>query len=335
MTRVDPPPTCAGRQAAGPDPGAGWKRCDLHMHTSFSGWRSLRALEAQDCYVSPREAFDAARRRGMDYVCFSDHDTIQGALDFLGQHPEEEPRVIVAEEVEARFPDSRDWVHLNVYEVDERLHADLVRLRGDCFELVAELHRRGLFFALNHPFQSFRSLPAARHRLPDLFPRFPAIEVVNSTSPRSHRRVLESLLASPGQGRAAWVGGSDAHTLPRIASVYTAAPGASRREYLDSVREGVAVIGGEAGGLATLMRDVYAIVGTYYARRHRSVWPPSLNRVRSLALAAALLPATLVGVPALVTLLSALRQEWIARGFAADPALRACAFTPVDAGGGG
>jgi predicted metal-dependent phosphoesterase TrpH len=316
------------------DPAPDWKRCDLHLHTSFSGWRSLRALEAQDCYVSPRDAFDMARARGMDFVCFSDHDTIDGALDFLARHPEEEARVIVAEEVETRFPGSREWVHVNVFDVDESLHADLVRLRGDCFELVAELNRRGTFFALNHPFQSFRSIRAARCLLPELFPRFPAIEVVNGTSPRTHRPLLQALLSSPGLDRAVWVGGSDAHTLRRIAGAYTAAPGSNKRDFLDNVREGVSAIGGEESGMAALIGDVYTIVGTYYAQRHRSVLPPSIRGARSLALALALLPASLVGLPALLTLLHALRQEWIAGGFVGDPAPRAFDLAPVDAEGG-
>ena len=35
-----------------------WKKSDLHLHTSFSGWRRLHHLiDAQDCYVGPDEAF--------------------------------------------------------------------------------------------------------------------------------------------------------------------------------------------------------------------------------------------------------------------------------------
>ena len=289
-----------------------WKRCDLHMHTRFSGWRSLRALEAQDSYVDPVEAYDTARARGMDFVCFSDHDTIRGALDFLARRPEEEPRVIVAEEVEARFPDGRDWIHVQVFDVDERLHEDLVRLRANGFELIEELRRREVLFALNHPFQSFRSRSAARRRLPDLLGRFPAIELLNSTSPRSHRELLESLL-----GGAVAVGGSDAHTLRRIASACTAAPGADRREYLENVRRGNSKIEGTASGTAALIADVYSIVATYYLRLLASTWrSPRLRR--SHALAGALLPAVLVGVPALLTLAQQARQEWVARSFTAD-----------------
>lgn len=292
---------------------AQWKRADLHLHTSFSGWRSLPLLDARDCYVSPDMAFATAVSRGMDFVCFTDHDTIDGALDFLSRHPEEESRVIVAEEVEARFPDSGEWLHLNVFDVDERTHEDLSRLRANCFELIAELSARGTVFALNHPFQSFRSIRAARHHLAAVLPLCPAVEVLNSTSPRSHRGILQALLSSGGRGSTAWVAGSDAHTLSRIASVYTAAQGATKREFLDNVGRGAATIGGQAPGVAALIRDVYLIVGEYYLHLYGKPFPLSRRRLGSLALSAALLPAVLAGLPALLTALQAARQEWIAQ----------------------
>jgi len=290
-----------------------WTRADLHVHTSFSGWRSLRVLDAQDCYVSPDAAFTAARARRMDFVCFTDHDTIAGALDFLSRRPEEESRVIVGEEVEARFPGSPDWIHVNVLDVDEELHADIVRLRGDGMALLAELRRRGCFFVLNHPFQSFRSIGAARRRLSQVLPLCPAVEVCNGTSPRSHVGVLEALLGHAGGERVVRVGGSDAHTLQGIASVHTAAPGATKREYLASLRSGTCAILGRPRGVAALIGDVYAIVGEYYARLYGEPAPRSSRWRRSFTVASALLPAVALGVPAAITACQALRQEYIAR----------------------
>lgn len=290
-----------------------WKRADLHLHTSFSGWRSLRLIDARDCYVSPAAAFETARSRGMDFVCFTDHNTINGALDFLARHPEEESRVIIAEEVETRFPDSHEWLHINVFGMDERIHEDLARARFNCFELIAELRARGLFFALNHPFQSFRSLASARCHLEAVLPQFPAVEVCNSTSPRSVERLLQALLTREGSDSAAWVGGSDAHTLPRIASVYTTAPGASKVEFLENVRRGTCAVRGRPQGLWALVRDVYLVVGEYYARLYGTPLPLSRRRLQNILLSFALLPAVIMGVPALLTVLHAARQEWIAR----------------------
>ncbi len=294
-----------------------WGRADLHLHTRFSGWRSLRVVGAQDCYVEPPVAYRTARARGMDFVCFTDHDTIDGARSFLDAHPDEEPRVIVGEEVEARLPDGAGWIHVNVFDVDERLHGEIVRLRPNAFELLAELTARGRLFALNHPFQSFRSIRSAERWLAALVPLVPAIELCNSTSPRSHRRIVESLVRryapAPGPVR---IGGSDAHTPSRIARVYTTAPGATKHEFLDSIRRGTCAIGGEVPGLGALVADVYRVVGQHYVRIGASLVSRTSERrpaATHVLASAALLPATILGVPALVTALSAARQEWIAR----------------------
>ena len=119
-----------------------WKRADLHLHTSHSGWRRLRMIDAQDSYVTPEAAFAAARRRGMDFVCFTDHDTIDGARVFLDRHPEEEPRVIVGEEREVLLPGTRQWLHLGVYGLDERDHRELQRRRRDAHDTIAYLTSR-------------------------------------------------------------------------------------------------------------------------------------------------------------------------------------------------
>jgi len=292
---------------------SGWARADLHLHTSFSGWRSLGLIDAQDCYLSPDTGFAVARARGMDFVCFTDHNTIDGAIDFLSRHPEHEPRVIIGEEVEARFPDSRHWLHINVFDVDEALHSDLAKLRGNCHELIAELRRRDLLFVLNHPFQSFRSIGAASRRLGEVLSLFPAVEVCNGTSPRSHVPALEAMLqGNPGE-RAVQLGGSDAHTRAGIASVYTAAPATTKAEYLECLRSGTCAIGGAPRGFGALVRDVYLIVGQYYARLYGSPGPVTRRRLKNLVAATALLPASVLGVPAGVTALQVARQEWIAR----------------------
>jgi predicted metal-dependent phosphoesterase TrpH len=290
-----------------------WKRADLHVHTCFSGWRSARVLDAQDCYVRPEAAFAAARARGMGLVCLKDHDTIDGALDFLSRHPEHEPAVIVGEEVEARFAGSETWIHIGVLGVDEALHADLSRLRHDCVELLAELARRGVFFALNHPFQSFRTLAEAERRLAQVLPLFPAVEVANGTSPRSHVAILAAWLGRSARPGTLRVGGSDAHTANGIGAVCTTAPARTKAEYLEALRAGRCAIEGRPRGFASLVRDVYAIIGQYYVRLYGTRRPLTARRLGSLAAGTALLPASLLGVPLALTGLQYARQEWIAR----------------------
>lgn len=284
------------------------------MHTSFSGWSHLRLVDAQDCYMPPEQAYRIARRRGMDFVCFTDHNTINGALDFLARHPGEEPRVIVGEEVETRFPDSAQWLHINVFGVDERLHDDLTHLRPNCFELIAELRRRNILFALNHPFHSFRSIRSAERHLAEILPLVPAVEVFNSSSPRGHRAANEKMLQAGGLSHLSRIGGSDAHTTTRIASVHTLAPAATKFDFLESVQRGDCSLDGSSQGLAALIRDVYRIIGTYHM--HLYFKPYALGtrrRIVNLVNSSLLLPGTLLGVPAFLTAANFVRQQWIAR----------------------
>jgi predicted metal-dependent phosphoesterase TrpH len=290
-----------------------WKRADLHLHTNHSGWRRLHMIDAQDSYVTPEAAFAAARRRGMDFVCFTDHDSIDGARAFLDRHPEEEPRVIVGEEREVLLPGTRQWLHLGVYGLDEADHRELQRRRADAYGAIAYLTSRRLLFTLNHPFQSFRSIEAARVALEPLMALVPAVEMVNSTSPPSHHRAIaawRSRLARPP----AAVAGSDAHTTGRIAAAFTLAPGNTKADFLESIRAGRCAVGGKALGLPALLGDVYRVVGQYY----RSVYAPGRelprrrdrrNVLGSIGLA----PGVLLGLPAILTSLHVLRQEWIAR----------------------
>ena len=59
----------------------------------------------------------------MDLVALTDHDTIDGCLEFLSAHPDC-PDFIMGEEVSCRFPDTDIEVHLGVYGMTEALHRD-------------------------------------------------------------------------------------------------------------------------------------------------------------------------------------------------------------------
>ena len=291
-----------------------WKRADMHLHTIHSGWRRLKWIGARDSYMTPEIAFAEARRRGMDFVCFTDHESIDGALEFLSRHPEEEERVIVGEEIEVRLPGASRWLHLGVYGIDESIHADLKRAGADLFDTVDYLRESGLLFALNHPFQSFRSIRSARRHLRDILPHFSVVEVCNSSSPRVHRRAVEALVAQSGARSCARLGGSDAHTPGRVAAAFTLAPGATKEDFLASIRRGECAIGGEALGFPQLLADLYRVIFQYYV----GLYGPARSgaerrRVEHYLGSLLLLPGVILGVPALLATLHVARQEWIAR----------------------
>ena len=60
-------------------------KADLHIHTKFSKYPTsekepFKFLGIHDCYVTPEDAYKIAKKKGMDLVAITDHDSIEGAL---------------------------------------------------------------------------------------------------------------------------------------------------------------------------------------------------------------------------------------------------------------
>ena len=108
-------------------------RADLHVHSYHSIQSgNLRFLRSRDCYSSPRDVYRVARRRGMDIVTITDHDSIDGWRELMDAYPDAAD-ILPGEEVSCRVPDGDIEVHLGVYGITERLHArDPAAARGTC-----------------------------------------------------------------------------------------------------------------------------------------------------------------------------------------------------------
>ena len=80
-------------------------RADLHCHSTASQESKLgvqRAAGLPECATPPEEVYELAKRRGMDFVTITDHDTISGVLQIADR-----PDVFVSEEL--RAVDERTW----------------------------------------------------------------------------------------------------------------------------------------------------------------------------------------------------------------------------------
>lgn len=236
-------------------------RADLHVHSCHS-LRSgnFRFLKSRDCYSSPEDVYRAARSRGMDLVTITDHDSIDGCLEFLDRHPDATD-FFVSEEVSCRLPDSGVEVHFGVYGMTEALHAAIQPLRGSAWEVAAALSGAGVFFCLNHLLHFYRGqLPFDDYlRLLDVVP---ALETRNGTMLPSHNGLVAALAERPGR-RLGAVGGSDAHTLRRVGTTWTAAPGTNAAGFLASLAAGRSEAGGLHGHAWAVARDAYAVIGSY------------------------------------------------------------------------
>jgi hypothetical protein len=88
------------------------------------------------------------------------------------------------------------------------------------------------------------------------------------------------------------VAGSDAHTLRRVGTTWTTAPGRSLDEFLASLRQGLGVPGGRDGTTATIAGEAYGVIAAYVAAL-AGFGPrdlPPLRRAACLAFAAVSLP---------------------------------------------
>jgi glycosyltransferase involved in cell wall biosynthesis/predicted metal-dependent phosphoesterase TrpH len=217
-------------------------RVDLHCHSSASAISRLgvqRALGLPECATPPAEVYELAKRRGMDFVTITDHDTIDGALAIA-----EQPDTFISEELTASFRGERQAVHVLCFGITPPDHEWLAANAGDVEECAAYLDARGIVSALAHPFYSVGAPLSSRHRrrLAELFPIW---ETRNGS--RARELNMPAAIYVETQGGIA-IGGSDDHAGIDIGRTFTVAPAAARpAEFLAHVRAGRVTPGGEQG----------------------------------------------------------------------------------------
>jgi predicted metal-dependent phosphoesterase TrpH len=227
-------------------------RCDLHVHSLHSGTLPVAILRRffLESYSAPKDVYSTLRRRGMDLVTLTDHDSIGGAEE-LHCYPD----YFVSEEVTCTMP-SGTQAHVGVYDISERQHLEIQRRRDDLVRLLAYLSEQRLFFTINHVFSSLTGRRAADDY--EWFSGFfPAVEARNGHMlPGANRHAAEF----------AWkrcktqVAGSDAHALASVGTAYTEVPGVkSKEEFFAGLRAGQGRLCGESGSYWKLTRDILLI----------------------------------------------------------------------------
>ena len=220
-------------------------KADLHCHSSASQVSRLgvqRALGLPECATPPEEVYALAKRRGMDFVTITDHDTIDGVLAIAGR-----PDVFVSEELTAHFRGEPQAVHVLCFGIAVDDHEWLQAHSGDV-ELCAEyMHEREITCALAHPYYTVAAPLTARHRrrLAELFDVW---EVRNGArAPELNRPAATYVSTRDSIG----IGGSDDHAGVDIGRTFTEAPAAhDPREFLAHVRAGAATARGAQGSAA-------------------------------------------------------------------------------------
>jgi predicted metal-dependent phosphoesterase TrpH len=124
-------------------------RVDMHCHSTASHFSRLgvqRSLGLPECATPPQEVYELAKRRGMDFVTITDHDTIDGCLELVDR-----PDCFVSEELTARFAGERQAVHVLCYGIDPGDHEWLQAHAGDVEACAVYLHENEIACALATP----------------------------------------------------------------------------------------------------------------------------------------------------------------------------------------
>jgi len=160
-------------------------RVEFHSHTVFS----------EDSLTSPQKLLEACRRKNIDRVIVTDHNTIAGAGAAQALDPQ---HVIIGEEIMT----TRGEI-LAAF-VTEEIPAGLLPR-----ETILHLRQQNAFISVSHPFDEWRSGGWQETDLLEILPLVDAIEIFNSRcmSAAFNRRAL----AFAEQHHVAGTVGSDAH----------------------------------------------------------------------------------------------------------------------------
>jgi predicted metal-dependent phosphoesterase TrpH len=207
----------------------------------------------RESYNDPREVYETLKRRGMDLVTVTDHDSID-AVESLRHHPD----FFLSEEVSCAT-EHGTHLHMGVYGIEERDHADLQLRRDDLPRLIAFLNEKRLLFSINHVFSSLTG-PRTEADFEDFSNKFPAVETRNGQILEVANRYAAEFAERNGRIP---MGGSDAHTLASLGLTYTTVSGArTAAEFLEGMKQGRSQAAGISGDVWKLTKAVCAIGGS-------------------------------------------------------------------------
>jgi predicted metal-dependent phosphoesterase TrpH len=209
----------------------GWKRADLHVHTTCS----FDVLPAKDLH--PESLYKTAHDMGMDYITFTDHNTIE-AHEILGWNLE---KLISGAEMSVRdLKFAGHALHINVFELDTEEFIELREIsevERDLKSFVRYLKRHKLPFIYNHPFWFELGQEPDLHAIPKLAKLFPVLEY-NMHELKQKNELTIALAERFGKGIAAT---TDTHS-GRIGQVYSLAKGDNFREFFRNIEKGKSYI---------------------------------------------------------------------------------------------
>lgn len=189
-------------------------KVDLHMHSYYS----------KDSLNSFDDIIRTCRRKGLDVICLTDHNTVDGALRLRESSP---VPVIVGEEIATSAGELLAWF------LEKTIPSGL-----SPGETLARIREQGGVVGISHPADTIRREAMRRPTVLQIIDQIDALEIFNSRCllPRFNldAQALARERGLPGTA------GSDAHSIGEIGHAYLEMPSFSTRdEFLQNLPRAV------------------------------------------------------------------------------------------------
>ena len=170
---------------------------DLHTHTCYSKCSNL----------NPEVLLKIAKKRGLNGIAVTDHNTIDGALKAKELNKDKNFEVIVGDEVRTNYGD------VLAYYLQKEIRS------RDLFSVIDEVKAQGGLIAIAHPFRiSVNPTLKFRYPLEKIKNKIDAIECFNARMLPGNNNKADKI---SNKLNVAKTGGSDAHFKFEVAAAYT------------------------------------------------------------------------------------------------------------------
>lgn len=251
-------------------------KVDLHLHSwasNVTDYYTTQRFSIPESYSDPIENYWILKRKGMDLVTLTDHNSIDGILEILDKGL---PDAFISSEITTTFPEDGCNVHVTVLNMTEQQFKEVLRLQKNIYEMIAyvdleiqaelkEPTRNKLAYFVTHPLMSTQNRPYGRegalalHHIEKLMLLCNCLEVQNGTRSKDLNHTTVQMLQSltpeiverlankyniAPKGETPWlktfVGGSDDHSGINPGETYTVFPSeGDKKPCIDDLIQGI------------------------------------------------------------------------------------------------
>lgn len=235
-------------------------------------------MNCPESYSTPEFIYQTAKKKGMDYVTITDHNSINGALKIAHL-----PDAFVSVEVDTFFPENNCKIHVVVLNITEAIFKEIMSLRKNVYELTAYIRKGGIPHFVAHPFSALNERLTVE-TVEKMLLLFNVFESINGTRAGQLSTFMNKVVSSLTQERfeaianrhniSSWsdtpwektfVGGSDDHSGLFIARAHTVSEqGRTLPEFVSAIKEQKTWAEGEEGNPLSLAHNIYRIGYQYY-----------------------------------------------------------------------